>query len=290
MAPDELATSQPMDGPEITDLRPPRTPARAAPGVRLLRGVWARGRLALGLLLVLLLALLVHALLADGRALRVLIPAAPTLVTDGPEPTETVSAAPPPAPLPPLAAPTAVPGAAGTPALGPAPASCGAEPPPLTPGGPPLWGEAIGRAPVLLGGFIGPYATMPLGPAASTMAYGWKAPHTQYGWPAPIGLVLRAANPPGPVTLAGWDVRTGHPLWFGFITAGQWGPPARVVPSITLDPAHPAVPAGGWTGEERFWYGYAFLPGAGCYVLSATWPGGAWRATVSAGAVSTPGG
>src|SRR5262245_30412838 len=72
-------------------------------------------------------------------------------------------------------------------------------------------------------------------------------------------------------TLSGWDPRTGHPLWFGFIVAGEWGAPAHVAPSFALDLAHPAVPAGGWTETETFWYGYAFLPGAGCYTLAATW-------------------
>ena len=82
--------------------------------------------------------------------------------------------------------------------------------------------------------------------------------------------MLRSHTPPGSVTLSGWDPRIGYPLWFGFITAGQWGPPARVVPSFTLDPANPSVPAG-------------------CYVLSTTWPGGAWRVAVSTGAISDTG-
>jgi hypothetical protein len=140
----------------------------------------------------------------------------------------------------------------------------------------------------VLGGFIGRYATMPLGPAASDMAYGWTAPYSRYGWPAPIGLVLQSGAA-GPVTLSGWDSHTGYPLWFGFITAGEWGAPKQVVPVFTLDPAHPSVPVGGWTSTERFWYGYAFVPGAGCYTLAASWPGGGWRVTVSAGAVSAGG-
>lgn len=260
---------------EISDLQPRRA---AQP--------WQR--LAIGLsFLLLLVVILVGGPLSGGSALWGLAatPAVPTPTALAPLPNETVSAALPPTPAAPLAAPTALPGVSGVPALGPAPASCGGQPPTLTRGGPPHWGWAIGREPVLLGGVIGPSATMPLGPAASSMAYGWTAPYTPYGWPAPIGLVLRSGFA-GPLTLSGWDPRTDHPLWFGFITAGEWGPPKNVVPAFVLDPAHPSVPAGGWTAGETFWYGYAFLPRAGCYTLAATWPGGGWQVTVSAGAIS----
>jgi hypothetical protein len=267
------------DALELTELRPRGdTPA------------WRRRILGPGLFL--LVAVLLVAVLAGGPlagAPIALTPTPPATATIVPLlPTETVSAALPPAPAPPLAAPTALPGLSGMsgmPVLAPAPARCGGEPPALTAGGPPHWGQAIGRAPVLLGGFIGPYATMPLGPAASAMAYGWTAPYTPFGWPAPIGLVLRAGFGGGSVTLSGWDPRTGYPLWFGFITAREWGAPQHVVPAFTLDPAHPSVPAGGWTAGETFWYGYAFLPGAGCYTLAAAWPGGGWQVTISAGAI-----
>jgi hypothetical protein len=282
---------------EITDLRPVSAGDRGGDVKRPRGETRAWQRRVIGLSLVALVGVLLVAVLLSGPLSAVgdaLWGRARALASPSPTevallPTATLSAALPPPPAPPLTAPTTLPGVSGVPALGPAPASCGGMPPALTEAGPPHWGWAIGHAPVLLGGFIGPYATLPLGPAASAMAYGWAAPYTPYGWPAPIGLVLRSGFSGGTVTLSGWDPRTGHPLWFGFVTAGEWGAPSHVVPAFTLDPAHPSVPVGGSAVGETFWYGYAFLPRAGCYTFAADWPGGGWRVTVSSGTVSAGG-
>jgi hypothetical protein len=217
---------------EITDLR-----AR--------RGVRAWQGLALGLSLVLLVAVLLVTPVSRGSALWGLAGAlaSPTTTSTGVPllPTETLSAALPPTPAPPVAAPTAVPDVSGVPALGPPPVSCSEAPPTLTNEGPPFERASIGHAPVLLGGFVGPYATLPLGPAANAAAYGWTAPYTRYGWPAPIGLVLLGLHVSGPVTLSGWDLRTGHPLWFGFIVAGEWGLRSRWFPPLgSIQPIPPS--------------------------------------------------
>ena len=156
----------------------------------------------------------------------------------------------------------------------------------LTADGPPIRSGAIGSTPVLVGTFVGPYATMPLGPVASANAYGWTAPYSLFGWPAPIDLILKSGVA-GPVTLSGLDPRTGHPVWFGLVVPGKWGAPQHISPTLSIDPTHPAIPAGGDSGAEVFWYGYAFVPTSGCYVLTASWPGGSWRITISAGAVQT---
>jgi hypothetical protein len=180
-----------------------------------------------------------------------------------------------------LATPTVVPGAPGAPALGAAPATCDGPPPALTRAGPPQF-RALGSAPLWVSGFTGPYATLRLGRAGSASGYDWAAPYTRYGWPAPIVLVLQSGFTEA-VTLSGWDLRDGHPLWFGVVQAGVWGPPRQVVAPYTLDPAHLTIDEGGEDDTGNFWYGYAFLPGAGCYALAATWPGGRWQVTVSAG-------
>jgi hypothetical protein len=266
----EPESNETVDEPEITDLRP-RHMRSGSGRIRPPRpAAWPWRRLALGVSL-LLLAVLLSRLPLVHDALGGLARAT-TSPTASPAATAVVT----------LATPTALPG--GVPALGPAPARCAGPPPALTHVGPPQADSAVGRTPVWVGGFSGPYATLRLGPAASANAFGWAAPYTQYGWPAPIYLVLQAPSVvAGPVTLAGWDPRDGHPLYFGFVQAGVWGAPTQVVPAFTLDPAHPSIPAGGADGTVYFWYGYAFLPGAGCYTLAASWPGGTWQVTVSAG-------
>jgi hypothetical protein len=279
--PEHTPATGPDDEREVTDLHARRVPLNGAQRI-LMSHTWRR--VTLGLALAVLLGLLLNSL-RPGSALPwlggVTRSPSPTAMAVVLRPVETVSVAVLPAPAPPLIAPTPVPGVSGVPTLGPAPTSCDAEPPALTNDFPPQE-QAIGHSPVLLGGFIGPYAKLSLGPSASAMAYNWAAPYTPYGWPAPVGLILRGQIS-GPVTLSGSDPRTGHPLWFGFVVAGEWGPPTQVVPRFVLDPAHPSPPAGGLTDTETFWYGYAFLPGAGCYTLDATWPGGSWHILVSAG-------
>ena len=61
---------------------------------------------------------------------------------------------------------------------------------------------------------------------------------------------------------------------FGFIQAGGFGAPVDVETTYALDPTRPIIPPGGVDSTGVFWYGYAFLPGAGCYTLAASWQGG----------------
>ena len=293
MSEDEPDTSQVEDELEVTDLGPRRVSAGDAarlPGLP--TRAWQR--LALGLVLVLLVAVLLGGPLSWAGLLRELASAlaspTPTEVTGSTLELVPTSTPVPPTPAPPQPSPTAPSGigVSGVPTLGAAPASCSGKPPVLTDDGNPTFGEAIGTPPVLLGGFIGPYAALPIGPAvASASSYpSWLASYTPYGWAAPIDLILHTGVS-GPVTLSGLDPHTGYPLWFGFVSAGVEGAPQHVVSTFNLDPADPPVPAGGEADTEEFWYGYAFLPGAGCYTLDASWPGGSWRIEISAGAVST---
>jgi hypothetical protein len=284
MADDEPETKLPEDELEVIDLHPPRARWSGARHRRVGARMWRW--LTLGVNLLLLAVLLSRLPLArDALGGLARAPASPTAW-----PTATPTAAPLALPAPAatavvtLATPTALPGGPGVPALGPAPASCEGLEPALTHVGPPQAIGAVGHAPVWVGGFTGPYATLRLGSAASANAFGWASSYTQYGWPAPIYLVLQLQlGLAGPVTLSGWDPRDGHPLYFGFVQAGVWGAPTQLVPAFTVDPMHPSVPAGGTDETGSFWYGYIFLPRAGCYRLAATWPGGMWQVTVSAG-------
>ena len=275
-----------LDNLEITSLRPHSAPD----GETLAKQPWFRSRrwqrFAIGLSLVLLVAILLAGQPFIRNPLQGMINAAlfPT-----PRPTATALPTATPlipilaTPIAPFAMATALPDVTEAPALDPAPAASCGDKSAMQPGdGPPLGSESIGRDSVLLSGFNGSYPTLRLGPAAVANAYQRQAPYTRYGWPAPIGLILKSGFT-GPVTLSGYDLRTGYPLWFGFIVAGDWGAPDKIMPTYVLDPANPIVPAGGSTGTENFWYGYVFLPGAGCYTISASWPGGGWQATVSAG-------
>jgi hypothetical protein len=186
------------------------------------------------------------------------------------------------------ATPTPLPGVSGVPPLGAAPRSCpqdAARPQYVGPG----YGRAIGGPSVWVTGFTGDYPTLSLRGAREGSAdpFGWPMHHTQFGWPAPIILVL-AHTVEAPVMLSGWDVRDGHPLWFGFASPDAGAPPpySRTMrTSLTLDPNHPEGSASGISPTDTFWDGYVFLPRAGCYVLvvekAATFT--MWTAMFSAG-------
>ncbi len=265
------------DGLEVTDLRSECEPgpnsrrrARFIPDGR----AWRWGALTVSLAL--LGALLVSVLPAGGSLLRALPgfsrTSTPTVVSSIQISSEFDQS-----PLP-----TTVLRTPPAPALAFAPASCGSPAPDLTHVGPPQWGAAIGHAPVWLAGMSEAYPTLRLGPQASFHAYGWDAPYTQFGWPAPIGLVFgNSFNEP--VRLTGWNVATGETVSFGFVQAGAWGAPRYVSSPYTLDPSSETIPAGGSDSTGVFWYGYAFIPRAGCYVIAASWQGGSWKAIVSAG-------
>jgi hypothetical protein len=286
MPDDEWFERHDEDEVEVTDLRPRSHPCPAPMhvydknGQRRRTRTRRRRRVVLGASLLVLLAVLLGTVgHFAGVPFLSGAPRGPAAhLSASPTPTSAFVYSPiPSVPLvPPLtlgtATPTALPGSTTPPPLGVAPPSCSAEPPGLTPASPPAEGEAIGFPPVRVGGFTSPYATLRLG--SSALSYGWESSHTRYGWPAGILLVVRS-DFTEPVTLTGWNPRDGHPLWFGFIEAGVWGAPTRVLPGYTLDPTHPFIPAGGTDGTNNFWYGYVFLPAAGCYAVAATWPGGA---------------
>jgi hypothetical protein len=241
---------------------------------------------ALGLSLALLLAAFVGALPptrdAFSRIADRFATPTPVIVSQGQFFGATITVATPSGPMP-----TALSGASGVPALGPAPRGCGDNSaPPLRSADPPSLGKAVGQAPVWVSGFEGPYPTLRIKAGENAQGdnapYGWPMHYTQYGWPVPIDLML-GPDVQGPVTLTGWNPEDLHPLWFGFVSLPAPKPPTEIVPTFTLDPLHPSVIEGGASAESGFWYDYAFVPKAGCYVLAATWPGGAWKVLISAG-------
>lgn len=151
------------------------------------------------------------------------------------------------------------------PPLGMAPTTCPSNPPPTAlPHG---LGGAIGMSPVWVIGFT-PGLRLHLGDPHLL----WRDAH---GWARKVAWVIGPPHPPR-VTLQGWRLGTGVPLWFQI---GGQAPRATPV----LDPQHPGAvspqQAAGWAVFPS----YLILPRAGCYVLQASWPGGLWRLSFAAG-------
>jgi hypothetical protein len=123
-------------------------------------------------------------------------------------------------------------------------------------------GDAIGADPAWAIGF-GPNATLGFSPDDLQEDHGWLR--------KVLWLLRRSAAEP--VTVTGSRLDDGSPLWFDYEDPGA--------PETTLV-LHPATP----DGQEGDWYeyrGYFVVPSAGCYRLTATWPGGGWTLDFRAG-------
>ena len=84
-----------------------------------------------------------------------------------------------------------------------------------------------------------------------------------------------------PVTVRGSDLHTGAPLWFTM--TGNDGPATGVIaPQMTVVDPQQFFDSGG--SGAHWWNGMMYLPGAGCYTLQASWPGGSgWTVHFAAG-------
>jgi hypothetical protein len=125
-------------------------------------------------------------------------------------------------------------------------------------------GGAIGGDPAWAIGF-GPNATLGFSP---------DDPYGDRGWLRKVLWLLRRSAAE-PITITGVRLDDKSPLWFDYQDPGA--PEATLV----LDPATP-------DGQERDWYeyrGYFVVPSAGCYRLTAAWPGGGWTLDFRAGLV-----
>ena len=217
-----------------------------------------------------LLLLIVVDIVPDfgGQLLSVIAPtptAAPLVFAPPPRLTPTSTPIPTPTPFP---TPTVV-----APALGPAPADC-----PSSTGVPHVGGfpnqltYAVGGPDVWVDGFDSARAR-------SSITRDATGPYTQYGWPVGIALVLRDTFDAA-VTLVGQDARTHSPLWWAFLGNDGYTDPAA---TFTIDPQQDTGLSWSADGVSRWLTGALYLPGAGCYTLSASWPGGGWTATFAAG-------
>lgn len=102
------------------------------------------------------------------------------------------------------------------------------------------------------------------------LGFGYR---TRYGYPQKIFWQLMDGFH-GPVTLRGWNVRTGRRIWFGRPIPGPQLP-AGVPPPVIAWPS-------GIARSHRA-PSLTFVPSAGCYILQATWKSGSWRVPFTAG-------
>ena len=143
--------------------------------------------------------------------------------------------------------------------------------------GAPGLGMAVGHNPVWVDAFDGPTATL------SIPAHGGNQ-FTQYGWQ--VNIILVFTNGYGaPVTLIGNDLTTNFSLWFGAPNppADPNGISQTPNTAFTVDAQQAETNGAGVGGGAVFYPISMYLPGADCYHLSASWPGGSWQIIFAAG-------
>lgn len=103
--------------------------------------------------------------------------------------------------------------------------------------------------------------------------------YTVAGWPVPVTVFIRHGFGQT-VTLTGHDLTTGYNLWLS-PDANNPGSIAEATPLATIDPTRVLA----HTRDARWdvWSGVLFLPGAGCYIVQANWPGNGWSIDFAAG-------
>jgi len=103
--------------------------------------------------------------------------------------------------------------------------------------------------------------------------------YTQAGWPVPVTVFIRHGFAQS-ITLTGHDLTTGYSLWLS-PDANNPGSIAEAAPLATIDPAHGLAQTRDASWD--IWSGVLYLPGAGCYIVQANWPGNGWFVDFAAG-------
>lgn len=109
-----------------------------------------------------------------------------------------------------------------------------------------------------------------------------SAEHNQYGWGHKLLWVV-ATHVQGAVTIHGMNLRTGTPVY----PDAQYAEASSTPTALVLNPSDPAVVSQDANRDDQWteFPGGLTVPGAGCYSLEATWPGGSWHLTFAAGLV-----
>lgn len=163
--------------------------------------------------------------------------------------------------------------------LGPLPQTCSLSsihmPKTISPG----FGPMVGDGPVWAGGFSS-YKHVPF-------ALLWSSgedlsTHSPYGWGHKLLWVV-ATTLHGSVTIHVTNLSTGTPLY----PDAEYAEASSTPTTLVLDPSNPTV-LNRDANRDAQWTqfpGGLTVPGAGCYTLEATWPGGSWRLIFAAGLV-----
>ncbi|MGO8946277.1 MAG: hypothetical protein ACLQUY_01170 [Ktedonobacterales bacterium] len=180
---------------------------------------------------------------------------------------------PPPSPYP---SPTPI-----APAIGSVPTTCppgsplvAFDPTAIVPGvgGQGVWLVADAFLGTSGGGNLGHSATAELGSLS-------PSDYTLVGWPVQV-MVLVQVGLTQPITLTGYDLWMTYSLWFS-ADANNPGAIDGAAPLATIDPSQVASSTS--DGRWKIWFGVLYLPGAGCYRLHASWPGGGWTVAFASG-------
>lgn len=141
-------------------------------------------------------------------------------------------------------------------------------------------GVGVGAYPVWAAGLhgsyaaYGPHAVLEWGTDPRDLAARYKPPHGFWH------KMMWVMDPrfKGRVTLHGGGVYGGPPMWFELA-----GPFEEVTTTLVLDPRHLTVVPFGYEHPWPQFPGGLSMPRAGCYYITAQWPGGRWRITFAAG-------
>jgi hypothetical protein len=139
----------------------------------------------------------------------------------------------------------------------------------------------VGAGPAWAGA-IHPYKQLPL--ALIWDSNDAMATHNQYGWGHKL-LWIVATSVHGSVTIRGTNLSTGMPVY----PWGEYATATSTQTTMILNPSDPSVVNEDANRDEHWtqFPGSLTVPGAGCYSLTASWPGGSWRMTFAAGLVQS---
>jgi hypothetical protein len=129
--------------------------------------------------------------------------------------------------------------------------------------------RVAGSSPVLVIGFGG---------SDAVLTHFKQARPPELGWYRRI-LLLTETNYAGTVRLQGGELRDGTPIWFGMKQQNR-GP----ITSFTIRPVDASL--SNHFGNDQQWgllSATLYIPRAGCYFLTATWPEGRWIVFFAAG-------